>query len=226
MRRHWKKLVLFSVAFVACALFALLAVFARSLTTPRQPSYQGHKLSDWITSQDTNAETAALVQMGTDALPYLVDWACPKQNPRWRRALIQLLQKTTPTRRLSAWLDTDYARAGCARGALGLLRTNAYPALPQLASLIAAAHSPQEASYPQYSTLAILYGNRPTVPYMRTLEQRAFNDPNPTIRQAATNVRPFVNLQAMQEKRIYEQDPTIRPAATNVPDFLDPLPTY
>ena len=223
MRRHWKKIALLLAAIIVCV---LSAIAARSFITDPPPSYQGRKLSEWISCQYTDAETAALVQMGTNALPYLVDWACPKQHPRWRRALIQLLQKSQPTRRLSAWLDTDKVRAGCARGALGLLRTNAYPALPQLASLIAAAHSSQEAFYPQYSTLAILYGNRPTTPYMRTLEQRAFNDPNPTIRQAATNVLEIVDLRAMMEKREQEQNPTIGPAATNVVDFLDPLPTY
>jgi hypothetical protein len=198
MRRHWKKLALVLAALATCALFAVLA-------SDPQPSYQGRKLSEWINHRDTttdtnNSELDALLHMGTNTLSHLVDWACPDPTPQWKVAIVDncLKHQSGPnqsnlTVRLAIWLLGKYARADYANRALGLLGTNAYPALPELANRIADAQNQPSATRARYATISVLYGwPPPPVREMRSMEQRAFQDPNPIVRQAATNVHDLV----------------------------------
>ncbi len=197
MRRHWKKLALLSAACVASALFSVLAY-------DPQPSYQGRKLSEWIMCQDTNAERDALIHMGTNALPYLVNWACPDDPQKWKMTILStsLKYQSGPTQsnltvRLATWLNEKYLRAESANRALGLLGTNAYPALPQLVQRIAV-HSYSLSLRARYATTAVLYGSTLRVREVQSMEQSAFNHSNPDVRRAATNVHELVTILTSQ----------------------------
>ncbi len=194
MRRHWKKIALVVAAIIVCALFGVILMF------DPQPSYQGRRLSEWIKAEDEQAELGALLHMDTNALPYLVKWTCYGAHARWQRTLLTFCSAHPSglTTRLAVFLNWNYNRAEHAARALTLLSTNAYPALPQLGLLIAENRDPAAASRAQLCNLRILYGWPRHAVEMVAKEQRAFHDPNPAVRQAATNVHDLVTSLTVQ----------------------------
>jgi hypothetical protein len=207
--RHWKKLALLLVAPLAASL--LLAI----LTSDSEPSYQGAPLRWWIvypsTMKSPEVVHDALLHMGTNALPLLVKWAC-YTPPRWRRSLLNLCAKypkVTPTK-LSVWAYNPEFRALGAAGALWFLGTNAYPALAQLNLIAANAQDTNKADRAVKCTFLILYpgvisqvGSDPQFTWvarhgrgtsgdLATLKSNLFRDPNPVIRQAATNTHRMI----------------------------------
>jgi hypothetical protein len=144
--------------------------------------------------------TDALLHMGTNALPYLVKWAC-HHRPKLRVAFEDLCwkyQKICPDALLS-WADSDNARAVHAMTAFNLLHRNATSALPQLNLIAVNTNHPGLAQMAQNCIAGILYGSdRPDYdfesenPTATQLEHAALSDPDPIIRQAATNAHPHL----------------------------------
>jgi hypothetical protein len=70
-------------------------------------------------------------------------------------------------------------------------------AIPQLAHFTA----DTRANRARYATILILYGGLPEASQTAHMEQRAFNDPNPVVRQAATNVHALLTRIINEGKR-------------------------
>jgi hypothetical protein len=121
-----------------------------------QPRYQGWSVSQWLMiyyesdcpGQLTNhpAAAAALLSLGTNAVPRLLEWI-QYETPPWHRKLARVMPRrignSGPARRT---LYLGFHRAEAARTALRLLGTNAAPAIPQLSALAADQSRPQTAS--------------------------------------------------------------------------------
>ncbi len=193
IRGRWFRLALLLAAIVACALFATLAVV---LTKDPQPSYQGRKLSEWIACRDKASEVDALLHMGTNIFPYLVKWVAPNRPPKWRSTIVLfcLDHESNTTLRLAGWLEQDGTRAYDANRALGLLGTNAYPALPLLNEMTMDQLKADTAA----RAIALILFSEGQEGWKRSTARAAcekyFQDPNPTVRQAAINVFRILQL--------------------------------
>jgi hypothetical protein len=83
--------------------------------------------------------------------------------------------------------------------AFGLLRTNAYPALPALNHVATTRPDSVEAWRASLCLAAILYGYpNPAMPTLKGLEAAAYTNLNPIIREAATNAHRFAGTHGMQ----------------------------
>ena len=209
MRRHCKKVVLLlvGVALVACFLFALPS-------GEIEPTYEGRRLSDVLSEPPALDRGIALVQreriaegllhMGTNALPYLVKWACTP-TPKWRTTLAQFCQShprifpDALTRRLTK-SDNLAERAMITLADLG---TNAYPAILQLLQITNDTQSVRRAKraadcldhikaehrreIPRPAALAAHNGSSISLGFPRNTNilGPALSDTNPVIRQAA-----------------------------------------
>jgi hypothetical protein len=132
------------------AVVLLIGVLAATLTRETEPSYQGRTLSEWLlaygpagsgTAPKKEAE-AAIRQIGTYALPCLLEWICyetPKTGIRPAVAnLLRLMPQALRIHVLMNWAN-DERRLSRADGALwgfGVLRDEARPAIPELARLL------------------------------------------------------------------------------------------
>lgn len=72
MLKRWKWIIL-----LACGIFALALLW--QLLGDREPSYKGHSLSHWTirlseTSGSDEEAMEAIAQIGTNAIPFLLDW--------------------------------------------------------------------------------------------------------------------------------------------------------
>jgi hypothetical protein len=191
VRRHWKKLALsFAVAAAAgCLLFALLS-------REPEPSYQGRRLSEWLLNPPSlHAESAALLHMGSNALPCLVNWACAPP-PKWRKSIADFClnhPKTVPNF-VTTWAAKPLLLCNATSDAFWMLDTNAYPALPQLSFMMIKTNNEASAQGAYRSIIAALRGSfftdsgdRREPKLNRMVLEHAFKHPDPVVRQAATN---------------------------------------
>ncbi len=129
---------------LAAAASAVTLAFGVCLLTwcPREPTYQGRDLSDWVIqfgpgegfmAQRKEAEVA-LGRIGTNALPYLLRWL-RYEPPQWRTTV----KRYVPTPVAQFLLEHFYYRPGRrSNGAnfcfalLPLFRTNAWVIIPEL----------------------------------------------------------------------------------------------
>ncbi len=124
------------------ALVVLLAVIATVaafiVLRPREPMYQGKRLSEWLVewdtfNLDTNAPTAeAIRQMGTNTLPHLIRLLRVKDSAL-KRKLTELLEKQTLVQ-----IDFKSAEYWRGQGMAGfhMLGNLASPAIPELSKLL------------------------------------------------------------------------------------------
>jgi len=127
----------------------------RGHSTRNEPHYQGEALSEWLTlyqqgevvfppeapSGERRPAQQALQAIGTNALPFLIDWM-QYEPPAWRRKIGGLLP--SQLRKRFFWLEvwrmggtTDAARlANLAPYGFFILKTNALPALDDLRIMI------------------------------------------------------------------------------------------
>jgi hypothetical protein len=137
-----KKIFLFA----ALTFMALAALWF--LLTPREPEYQGKKLSAWLKSKGVDASGAngdlnpelqetilqeAILAMGTNCLPFLWREYTATDSPAKQR-LIKLLHRV-PVRALK--LDPAELRQHRAWEAIEFLGTNAAPLAPNLITHLA-----------------------------------------------------------------------------------------
>jgi hypothetical protein len=200
VRRHWKKLaLLLGAALAACILFALFS-------GQPEPSYQGRSLTQWVVSHTNHvmpitrifgrtgefrwarpvdeAETDALLHMGTNVFPFLTEWAVAAP-PKWRKPLDFICVKLPSLKKnslLASLFQTADRQTGAAR-AFHLLRTNAAPALPQLARIAANTQNTNQAAQAVQTIDNILVCFPP---------EAFLNHPDPIIREQATNMNAFI----------------------------------
>jgi hypothetical protein len=143
VKKRWVILLALALLLGAAAAFRL----GRS---QREPEYNGKKLSEWAEMRAIPAVTAFPLSqgdiervvrgMGTNALPWLVEWLDDEPLPRWQTKVLKFIQKF-PKR-----LGGDYAtrslspvsrdrRAHLARTGIHLLGDDARAAIPDLARL-------------------------------------------------------------------------------------------
>lgn len=131
----------------------LLGLFAAAVvwvTWPgeREPSYQGRRLSEWITSYNSHPRDQeagdAIRQIGTDALPSLLRWI-EYEEPGWRYRLLHWLD-ARPSGATNDFLRRLFegpavARARSAVMGFEALGEKALPAVPDLARILYQARS-------------------------------------------------------------------------------------
>ncbi|MEY2428196.1 MAG: hypothetical protein QOJ40_1081 [Verrucomicrobiota bacterium] len=136
-----RRLIILLVGFVLLALVAT-AVWPRS----PEPEYRGKKLSEWLLACGTSSNRPdeaeapfAIRQIGTNALPWLIEWR-NYQIPPWKTSLADTLERGP----LAAPYTRAIARALARRQALAsqtligyqILGRAAAPAVPQLRALL------------------------------------------------------------------------------------------
>jgi hypothetical protein len=96
---------------------------------PREPRHEGRSLSYWARRSHQPEAQRALTAMGTNALPFLIEWLDeePTQFDAWLRRAGQRLPNSLQP---DPW--PFGSRRDNAAHALGLLGTNAIPAIPEL----------------------------------------------------------------------------------------------
>ncbi len=132
------------------AVVLLIGVLAAFVTREKEPAYQGRSLSEWIErygnppshEPDAKREAAAAIQqIGTNALPCLVEWmryGIPATGVR--AAMITLVKRlpkvlSGPAFRLLV-SDHRFVRADFAAETFPLLGSQAHVAIPQLTRLM------------------------------------------------------------------------------------------
>lgn len=130
-----------------------VGLFVASLFREREPEYEGKSLSHWVEAINPDsrafppvavrptAESDAISHLGTNSLPYLLNWICYEQ-PSWKTNLLTVIKKT-----FHCTLDDHQSRrAERAAWALTMLHTNAEKAIPSLAALMNSPTTPIGAS--------------------------------------------------------------------------------
>src|SRR5260221_3926658 len=129
MNRHVRLLLLILLLFSAAA----LAVYF----WPKEPSYQGKRLSKWLAELDIRSTSGAngreqairaVCALGTNALPTLTTMLCTKDSP-WTKALIKLDAKQSLFHFPVTPASVVQARALQAYGILGGLAEANVPVL-------------------------------------------------------------------------------------------------
>jgi hypothetical protein len=125
VRRRW-----------AISLFAILALITLALwPREKEPHYKGKKLSEWLDDYNNPVAKQAILAIGTNALPFLLEWL-RNERPEWHNQLDDLARQTpmfdqsverADNRRHLLQMNAPYGFK--ALGALGL------PAVPVLTNL-------------------------------------------------------------------------------------------
>ena len=126
---------------LACGLAVVLYAI---LSIPREPSYKGKRLSEWIeihgivahSMSDREEAGEAIRHIGTNGLPYLLAWIREPQQATWQIRLAKA-SEALPERLRPVSLYAYSARPFCASlavGALGPAANNAIPELTRLAN--------------------------------------------------------------------------------------------
>ena len=105
------------------------------LPSKDEPRYEGRKLSEWLADYDANprtgtAATFAVRQIGTNALPCLVDWISyriPARTPKFRSILMRIGGK-----RILPYVEPGVIRSTLAQRGFEILGPEAAPAIPAL----------------------------------------------------------------------------------------------
>lgn len=137
MEPRKRKRVLLAGVSVAVLMFA--SWFLRQRNT--EPTYEGNRLSEWIemhqegSSMEQREAAVAIQAIGTNALPYLVEWL--SYQPSSLRLKLESMVRRGPnwlaqSQRIDAMLQADNRRANCAAAAFVALGSAAAPAIPEL----------------------------------------------------------------------------------------------
>src|SRR3989442_1268137 len=127
----------------AGAAVVLLALLAHVFwPEPREPTYGGKELSEWLALQRQRPEnvTTAIQLIGTNGLPLLVSWA-EYQIPGWRIEVARAHAKLPlflQNQRLGNWIfgARQYERADDAPFGFQALGSNAVAAVPELSAFV------------------------------------------------------------------------------------------
>ena len=176
---------------------------------PKEPEYEGRKLSDWCEAAsffDETKSAAAIRHIGTNALPFLMQWI--KYRPsifvKWECKVTDRLGYHKPTEQMgSRCMRSFYAQNGFKE--LGSL---ASPAVPELTKLL---FEPKE-SAPGYSAAHVL---------VSLAESEVVTMPK--IYEALANENANIRLRAVQAlANVHKnRDPAVK-AVTSVLDDPEP----
>src|ERR1043166_4356748 len=139
--RLWKKhLLLLGVGLMGLAMAVIVFVSRES-----EPSYEGKKLSQWIsqldpsrpeiTTQARHEAQDALRHMGTNALPYLIEWL-QYETPGWKATVYGIVNRVLRTLNPRWDLEDKRDRVGQVFLAFSVLGDDARPAIPELSRLV------------------------------------------------------------------------------------------
>jgi hypothetical protein len=160
--------------FLACVL--LIGVLAATLTRETEPSYQGRSLSKWLSADDqadagtapAKEAAAAIRQIGTNALPYLLEcvrYETPKTGIRPAVAnLLRLMPRALRSRALTSWAldERGASRARSGIMAFAILREDqARPAIPELARLLS---DPRSTNISRSIIVALAFAGEDAIP--------------------------------------------------------------
>jgi len=184
--KKWRAIV-FGLLVVAVGVF-LVVVFWPG---PKEPEYQGKKLSDWVEigtgprgtirpiSEYNNENAKALSSFGTNSLPYLMKWI-RFEEPSWKVRASKAYQNLPRQLRLSGievWLscEKEKRRAGNAAYLLALL-WNCQFVSPSVTALVDNFKPcEQESSLRRVIWIFAATGAKaaPAVPYLKQLQQNS-----------------------------------------------------
>jgi len=203
---------------------ALIGVLVWILSGPREPEYEGRKLSEWVSNlspksyyYSTRVETKSRSQvakeaerairgMGTNAVPYLVRWI-RYERPAWKEKTYQFLRKVLGKPSIGVRDDSEMIRAeGCVVG-FRALGSEAAGAIEELSQIMNDPKSPQKAAAGAAFALAALG-----------------DDALPAFLSGATNKNSAVRMFVSNRCRFLIGHPNeeIKCTATNVLRALDP----
>ena len=225
--RKWNKILL-----VVAALGVAAALDACRPRHP-EPTYKGHPLSYWVTRYgeyrgnhfvDLGPDPAAaeaISKIGTNALPFLLNWLRYERSEarRWAYSTLyyslQHAPKSIPSQQLLAWADKPNRRAGFVPAAFKALGPTALPALPAIASIARDPTAPDPARRAQYALRRI---GPESVPFLIQVLQ----DTNALNRDQVTySIGSFSNPQrkdaivAALTRHLLDEDIHVRFAVTN-----------
>jgi len=141
-----------AVFLLAGIVIATVAIFFRQ---DGEPAYHGHRLGYWVDmygksypDQRNPEDVEALTAIGTNALPYLINWirstdAKPSHGRQSASLIFRRLPKSIVPDFLISWADEhsfygrESQRAGSAAVTFLLLGTNAIPSIPDLKAILA-----------------------------------------------------------------------------------------
>jgi HEAT repeat protein len=143
-----RKVLIGVICLVMAAAAALLCLSSRD----RQPYYGGRSLEEWIETfgrQEAAGEQSeearrAVLQIGTNALPSLLDWIAYQPAP-WRDSIAGILDRLPKPIGNSTLLrsavsdERRQARCVLAESGFRILQEQAAPAIPELARMLYAA---------------------------------------------------------------------------------------
>ncbi len=167
---NWGKWALL----LACVVVACVLVVR--LTRDNEPSYQGRSLSEWLSAYE-KADTgtalakeapAAIQQIGTNALPCLLEWIRyerPKKGIRPALArLLRLMPQALRSDALTSWAyderGASRARSGI-RGFMILRDDQTRPAIPELARLLS---DPRSTDFSRSIIVALAFAGEDAIP--------------------------------------------------------------
>ena len=145
VKRGWK------IAIAAAAIVVVFVAVAMN-AGESEPSYNGRKLSEWISDYDAkqstpevrNAAAQAVQRIGTNAVPVLLKWLS-YEKPASRRCaeerFIPLAEKFGAGRQYRRMTTRWLYQAWQAEVGLTILGTNGAPAIPPLSNMVVNAKS-------------------------------------------------------------------------------------
>lgn len=101
------------------------------LSNPKEPSYQGKSLSEWLNESDEVRAREALAEMGTNAIPFLLKSIADKDSPL-KKKLLKLAGKQSV---INFNIYSAQAKQLEAMAGFELLGAKAAPAIPALEKL-------------------------------------------------------------------------------------------
>lgn len=99
---------------------------------PKQPSYQGRSLSEWLSESDELKAREAVAQIGTNAIPFLLK-SVASEDSALKKKLLKLARKQSV---IDFNIYSAQAEQFEAMAAFELLGANAAPAIPALEKLL------------------------------------------------------------------------------------------
>jgi hypothetical protein len=180
----------------------IIAALIFTLTRPREPSYQGRSLSQWLEIASDKRDTPeskpaeeAIRQIGTNALRILMGWI-QEEAPRWKGRLFytvhEMFRKTGLPWRPDSQEGRDQKKAVTGFRVLG---PRAEAAIPDLMELMSANGHPQREAN---AGLAMLYlGQEAVQTPSRLLTNQAISTPARAsalsqLHELGTNAAPLV----------------------------------
>jgi hypothetical protein len=199
----------------------LVGVLVLCLVQPKEPSYQGRKLSEWLryyyesgwdldkfadVGASTRASEHAVKEIGTNAIPALLRWLKTKASPI-KIKLNSLLDRQSV---ISFRFKTTNDWSKLAECGFLMLGDDAMPAVPALVRL----SNSQDEKQREHALLCILYidkDKKRLLPVLLQLFRSPTNDLTSTLAQYLDSNYP----NDAERAGVYKMFPDLKPSTTN-----------